>query len=93
MRIRSDLRGCVIVGSHILHPGDAVPDGLAISGSLLDATAETAPQAPREEGAAVKPSRADNKAAWFAFAEQAGLVEDGAAISDYSKADLIELVG
>lgn len=94
MNIRNDLQGCVITGSYVLFPGDPVPEGLVISESHLSAgTATVAPQASEEKEASIeKPSRADNKAAWFTFAEQAGLIEHGATISDYSKADLIDLV-
>lgn len=40
-----------------------------------------------------RPARAASKADWFTFAESQGAIEDGATIEDYSKADLVELVG
>lgn len=40
-----------------------------------------------------KPARADSKAEWFTYAESVDAIEENATIDDYSKADLVELVG
>lgn len=40
-----------------------------------------------------KPTRADSKANWFAYADSVGAIKEGTTAEDYSKADLVELVG
>lgn len=105
MRIRKDFVGCVYAGWHRLFAGDVVPEGVRVAdwlvedGSGDDAPADESTEIVIDEDAQIggedsdKPSRADNKQAWFDYALSKALIEENATIDDYSKADLIELVG
>jgi hypothetical protein len=88
MRIRHDFGGHVYVGGHRLRPGDKVPAGAAVSDWLLDGGS-----AGSNSGEPQKPSRSATKTDWFNYAESVGVTEDGATIDDYTKDDLIDLVG
>lgn len=103
MKIRHDFVGCVFVGGHRLFAGDDVPAGVQVADWLLEtswlgrqvdpAEGESTEIVIDEDEGPSKPARADNKQAWFDYAIEQGMIEDGATIEDYSKADLVELVG
>jgi hypothetical protein len=103
MKIRADLIGCVFTDGRRLFAGDDVPEDVQVADWLLEGNQTTQQEEPAEEESTeividededpAKPARADNKQTWFDYATEQGAIEDGATIEDYSKADLIELVG